>query len=73
MKGIVYRSAALALACMVALSSLAVPSFAVEYTGQDTFWNWAYNHDWFLGKAIIGYTAGSVCTVSSDTFHHADG
>lgn len=71
MKGIVYRSAALALACIVALSVLAVPSFATDYQSTYNFWNWAYDNSWFLGKAIIGFSAGNVCQVSEDGLHHA--
>lgn len=71
MKGIVYRSAALALACMVALSALALPVSATDYQSTYNFWNWAYDNSWFLGKAIIGFAAGNVCQVSEDGMHHA--
>ena len=71
MKGIVYRSSALALACMVACSALAVPASATDYQSTYNFWNWAYDNSWFLGKAIIGFSAGNVCQVSEDGLHHA--
>lgn len=71
MKGIVNRSVALALACIVALSVLVVPSFATDYQSTYNFWNWAYDNSWFLGKAIIGFSAGNVCQVSEDSLHHA--
>lgn len=70
MKSIVYRSAAFALACMVALSALAVPSFATDYQSTYNFWNWAYDNSWFLGKLISG-SADNVCSVSEDSLHHA--
>lgn len=59
------------MACMVVLSTLAVPSFATDYQSTYNFWNWAYDNSWFLGKAIIGFAAGNVCQVSEDGMHHA--
>ena len=71
MKGIVYRSAALTLALVVACSALALPVSATDYQSTYNFWNWAYDNSWFLGKAIIGFSAGNVCQVSEDGLHHA--
>lgn len=71
MKGIVYRSAALALALVVVCSALALPVSATDYQSTYNFWNWAYDNSWFLGKAIIGFSAGNVCQVSEDGLHHA--
>lgn len=71
LKGIVYRSAALTLAFVVACSALVVPASATDYQSTYNFWNWAYDNSWFLGKAIIGFSAGNVCQVSEDSMHHA--
>lgn len=64
------KTIAVFMACMVVLTTLAVPSFATDYQSKYNFWNWAYDHSWFLGKAITSL-ADNVCTISEDGLHHA--
>lgn len=64
------KTIAVFMACMVVLTTLTVPSFATDYQSKYNFWNWAYDHSWFLGKAITSL-ADNVCTISEDGLHHA--
>lgn len=61
---------ALCLVLAVSFTALSVPSFATDYQSTYNFWNWAYDHTWFLGKLITG-SADNVCSVSEDSLHHA--
>lgn len=61
---------ALCLILAVSFTALSVPSFATDYQSKYNFWNWAYDHTWFLGKLITG-SADNVCSVSEDSLHHA--
>lgn len=61
----------LPLLLLAALLICTVPvSAAGEYTSKDTFWNWIASGGQFQQK-LVGYVAGSVCTKSPDTYHHA--
>lgn len=64
------RFTAFFMALTVALTAFAVPIYATDYQSEYNFWNWAYDHSWFLGKLITG-AADNVCAVSEDSLHHS--
>ncbi len=64
------RFTALCMALTVALTAFAIPVAATDYQSKYNFWNWAYDHSWFLGKLITG-AADNVCAVSEDSLHHS--
>lgn len=64
------RFTAFFMALTVALTAFVVPVYATDYQSKYNFWNWAYDHSWFLGKLITG-AADNVCAVSEDSLHHS--
>lgn len=71
--GILRRVLVIVLVVSLCVCTLILSVFAVEsdkeYVSEDTFWHWLFQNTSGVVSAIVGYSAGSVCTVNADGYH----